>query len=408
MKRLVNRETFHLDLPHLLEEYSQFSVAPESWFPEIPARHKVFSKFRVAHMRKRLPDGILTKKRMGYVWVDTDVSSLLFNKLICRSCHTIDNTEHAFRGGNYNYMYAPQIVSLFAGPTSPNDPKSLQKAKSRVTESLILDVNGNPYNIRGHQAVCNLWLCEGNTLFVAKLYDSAKREAPWAETIYTYLVNTANRLGLSLVLSPDWANILPEKLFTVESKIRMPWESAYKPTVPVRTEETFRLPFKIKNDSRTLEYYGDDYVRLQRVSVPVDGLHRMTAQGYLMLGEVPKFDYLGDDYSLCIGPDMAQECQGCSELGFDSDFRDTSRGPLCSSCMTNMKRCQKCRAWKDSAMMSGLHENYCLTCAEGLFSPCKSCGETADSERMIVGRCRPCFIAFGMELVAQAQAGMLR
>lgn len=400
MIELCNREELHLDLQHLLETYSRFGPMPFE-FPVVPERDPRYKGFRVARMNKRGAK----KKKMGSVWVETDPSAILLNKLIIRSCHTINNIDHDLRGGNFNYLYIPQMVSLFAGTISPNDDKSIIPAISKFGNEDINNRNGENYKIRKHQAVCNLWLCRGNVLYASKLYDSASQEDPWAQTMFDYLKNTAKRLKLNLVMCQDWQRRIKAENFYDDLSVRV-------------STEKFNLPFVFKDEVKNIHYYGDDSLAIYK-----DGKNRfyMGAAGYLVhvadedepTVHIPYYSD-GHDNDDGFQPNAFFKCCNC---GVVEDIHKktnvgSDRDEYCKSCISsNFIRCESCCNYHqhedvmDVPMEDG---KICTYCFNRLFFTCIKCGEFKRSAgKRANGECTTCFREYAMGVVAEMRSALV-
>lgn len=204
-------DNFHRLIPEIMETVGNWETTLGEW-PPIPDRHPILSGLESQLVKKPQQEG-KDSKTSGYVWGEIDPQALLFNRMIARSCHTLNNFQTDYRVGNYQHIYNPWFFGIFAGAVDPRSDESIVSAKSCIKENhdktIYIQAGGKRLSMRKHQAATNAYItrCKDGKayIYLVRNYDTCP-EFPWSQAIIDYTAAFCEKTGLGLVLSHAWEN----------------------------------------------------------------------------------------------------------------------------------------------------------------------------------------------------------
>ena len=375
---------------------------PEWAFTDPPERPAVLDQFKPLRIIKKGQTGKVKSTR-GFVWVDHDPSAVLLNKYVNRSCHTLDNTEYSYRGGNVNYAYCPYMASVFAGALSPLTTAPVIAESPCTDDTITLDTRDGgdrEMRLRPHQASANVWLVRDEKgrpfLLLTRLYDSCQENNPWAHSLVRYFEARCRRLGLGLALGDTWGGwrVTSDKTDDVEAHFgksrcdsrALVWTPAFD--LPFRAKGRYnRALGPVALDGYGVSGTGDDSLGWH---LDANGF-RFGGEAYLVLDPAPGVEQAGplfpevgeapwDGYHTrpegFSGSDRVT-CYACDERVDRGEARSHGGDWYCTDCYHDrFYTCDSCGdAVPDGETWSadGDDNTYCESCYTGRYRDCDAC-----------------------------------
>lgn len=334
-----------------------------------------------------------SRRKVSYFYLDTSPLSILLNKYTIRSCHTLDNREHEFRGGNFNWIHTPYMACLFGKKTDPlSETAGYKSPESPITGEMFRFSDGYVPKMRQHTAVANVFTMVDDRgrpyLYLNRIYDSSAVDHTSITAMREYLMTWAEDNGFG---------------FATDDTEKMDDWHKHHDGRRLRTP-SYSLPYRDSDgDGVRLVGYCDHnltysaegcYVEpCATIIEPNPDRYTLHAREIVELGKLPSPSILmygtwGPGRAGVEEEDDDEEYYWCGlcegRYTGEPDYSHPRTGsPICSDCYhDNWTECQECHeeVLRDNASTTARGDDVCESCREEYYQPCSRCDELVDAE----------------------------